>query len=163
MAQAAPTGLAEIVSPSLVFPDLRGETADEVLGEIAAGLSGRLEQLEAEPLRLGFVERERLGSTAIAGGLAVPHCRIPDLATILLAVGIHRRGVAFGAADQRPTHLFFALVSPAAAPGAHLQLLASIARWARVRGRVEEVMAAPDPVAFLAGAEPGKRRGAIGA
>jgi PTS system nitrogen regulatory IIA component len=163
LAQAAPTGLAEIVSPSLVFPDLRGETAEQVLAEIAAGLAGRLEQLQAEPLRHGFVERERLGSTAIAGGLAVPHCRVPGLASIRLAVGIHRRGVDFGAADQRPTHLFFALVSPAAAPGAHLQLLASIARWARVPGRVEEVVAALDPAALLAGAEPDERRGAIGA
>jgi len=141
--------LSEATSPALVFPDLRGADGDAVLGEIARGFAASLEGVEAEDVRRGFVEREELGTTALGSGLAIPHCKLDGLSRPRLAIGVHRRGVEFGAPDGAPIRLFLAVVSPVSAPGSHLLVLASIARWARTPGRVDAMVSARDAASML--------------
>jgi len=83
--------------------------------------------------------RERLGSTGLGGGVAIPHCKTRDLADVLLAVGVSRRGIDFGAADGVPVTLIFLVVSPSDAPGLHLQALARISRVIRMPGVAEDL------------------------
>jgi len=129
--------LVEATMPELLFPALAARDAPEVLRELAAGIAGALPGLSAEELRSSFAEREALGSTALGDGLAVPHCKVARIARAYLAVGLSAAGVGFGAADGRPVHAFFAVISPSQAPGTHLKLLAAISRWARIPGRLE--------------------------
>ena len=90
-------------------------------------------------------EREKLCSTGLGSGVAVPHCKLPGLKRLLLAIGISRQGIEFGSSDGQPAKLFFLLVSPAQAPAAHLQALAAISKWVRVDNHVEGLLDASDP------------------
>ena len=74
------------------------------------------------------VERERLRSTGVGSGVAIPHGKVPGLEHLLLAVGLSREGVDFGAADGLPVHIFMALAAPMNSTGNHLRALARIAR-----------------------------------
>jgi nitrogen PTS system EIIA component len=150
--------LAEATSLSLVFPHLGAADGRGVLGELASGFAAALPGLSAAEVERGLLEREELGSTGLGRGLAVPHCRVPGVDRPWLAVGIHPSGVPFGAADGLPVRLFLALISPASDPASHLQLLASISRWARGDGAVEALARArdgEDALAILAAAEAG--------
>jgi mannitol/fructose-specific phosphotransferase system IIA component (Ntr-type) len=145
--------LAEATAPDLLFPRLDAEDADEVLGLLARGLAEAVPGLSAESLRRGFAEREALGSTALGGGLAVPHCKATAIQRAILAVARAPQGIDFGAPDGQPVRVFFAVVSPAQAPGAHLQLLAAISRWARGPRQLERLLEAGDRPAILAALE----------
>lgn len=142
-AESIAAGLLDVTRPGLVFPDLDGADASSVLAglsrRLAAELPGGTSALE---IARRFAEREALGSTALGRGLAVPHCKLAGIDRPWLAVGVHPRGVDFGAPDGEPVRVFLAVVSPPATPAAHLKVLAAISRWARD----------PANVAALAGA-----------
>jgi nitrogen PTS system EIIA component len=134
------TGLfPRLVDERLVFPDLAASTVEEALGELTAGLAraGLVKDPDDLARRLG--ERERLGSTGLGGGLAIPHCKTRELTDVLLAVGVSRKGIDFHAADGVPVTLIFLVVSPADAPGLHLQALARISRVIRMPGVADDL------------------------
>lgn len=128
-----------LVAERLVFPDLAASTVEEALAELSAGLASAGLVKDAGDLSRRLGERERLGSTGLGGGVAIPHCKVRDLADVLLAVGVSRKGIDFGAADGVPVTLVFLVVSPADAPGLHLQALARISRIIRMPGVAEDV------------------------
>jgi PTS system nitrogen regulatory IIA component len=74
------------------------------------------------------MDRERLGSTGIGGGIGIPHGKIKDLESLVLGFGRSRKGVDFEAIDGKPTHIFFILITPENSTGLHLKLLARISR-----------------------------------
>jgi PTS system nitrogen regulatory IIA component len=120
--------ITEILSPELVLPDLRGRNKPEVLRELAACLSLKYRDLDAETLAAVLAERERLGSTAIGDGIAIPHGKIAGVNRILGVFGRHLKGVDFESLDGRPTHLFFLLVAPEDSTSLHLKALARVSR-----------------------------------
>ena len=120
--------ITEILSPELVLPELRGKNKPEVLRELAAGLSSKYRDLDAETLAAVLAERERLGSTAIGDGIAIPHGKIAGVNRILGVFGRHLKGVDFESLDGRPTHLFFLLVAPEDSTSLHLKALARVSR-----------------------------------
>ena len=128
-----------LVDERLVFPDLSASSVEEALAELSAGLARAGLVKDAGDLSRRLGERERLGSTGLGGGVAIPHCKTRDLADVLLAVGVSRKGIDFGAADGVPVTLVFLVVSPADAPGLHLQALARISRVIRMPGVAEDV------------------------
>ena len=75
-----------------------------------------------------LMERERLGSTGIGGGIGIPHGKMKNLESLVLGFGLSRRGVDFESLDGRPTHIFFLLITPENSTGLHLKLLARISR-----------------------------------
>ena len=79
-------------------------------------------------------ERERLGSTAIGDGIAIPHGKLPALKSVLGAFGRHVAGVDFESLDGSPTQLFFLLVAPEDSVGQHLKALARVSRLLKDRG-----------------------------
>jgi PTS system nitrogen regulatory IIA component len=88
----------------------------------------QISQIGHRDLLKVLLERERLGSTGIGGGIGIPHGKVADLETPLLGFGISHQGVDFDAIDQQPVHLFFILLTPSNATGTHLGLLARISR-----------------------------------
>ena len=137
--------LEALTSPGLIFPDLEATDAAGALRELAALLAGKAAVRDPEALSQRLWEREQLGSTAIGGGVAIPHCKLDHLERVLVAVAIAPHGVDFGAGDRKPVRLFFAVVSPSRAPAEHLQSLAAISRWVKGGGDVEGVVAGRDP------------------
>ena len=73
-------------------------------------------------------QREKLGSTGIGDGVAIPHGKVPDLSELVVAFGRSREGISFDAIDGKPAHLFFLLLAPENSTGQHLKALARISR-----------------------------------
>jgi len=85
-------------------------------------------QLDRDRLMAVLLERERLGSTGIGDGIAIPHGKMRDLDQLVLSFGRSSQGVDFESMDGKPVHLFFLLVAPENCAGIHLRALAKIAR-----------------------------------
>jgi nitrogen PTS system EIIA component len=73
-------------------------------------------------------QREKLGSTGIGEGVAIPHGKIPDLNELVVAFGRSKKGITFDAIDGKPVNLFFMLLAPENSTGQHLKALARISK-----------------------------------
>lgn len=120
--------ISEILTPNRVVPDLTGNDKSEVLQELAACLVREHREIEVKDLVAVLEERERLGSTAIGDGIAIPHGKLRGVSEILGVFGRHLKGVDFESLDGRPTHLFFLLVAPEDSMSLHLKALARVSR-----------------------------------
>jgi PTS system nitrogen regulatory IIA component len=132
-----------------VFQGLPGHTREEVLEELAFRLAQGGAVREAGELVSRLIERERLGCTGLGGGVAIPHCKLRDLAEVVVAVASTERPVDFGASDGIPVTLIFLLASPAEAAALHLQALARISRLLRAPGVVDGLRGARTPLELL--------------
>ncbi len=135
--------LAEFLNDSCVLPFMEAAGKEEAVAELAAPLAVRFGLDSAELVRI-LMAREALGTTAVGGGVAVPHGKVPGLAGPALAVGRSPAGIEFGAADNEPCRLFFLLLAPEGGAGTHLRLLSLIARRAKDSDFRAELLAAPD-------------------
>jgi PTS system nitrogen regulatory IIA component len=88
------------------------------------------------------MERERLGSTGIGGGIGIPHGKLKGLDSLHLGFGLSRQGVDFESMDGRPTRIFFLLVTPENSTGLHLKVLARISRILKNESFREKLLAA---------------------
>jgi PTS system nitrogen regulatory IIA component len=129
-----------------VFQALPGHTREEVLGELASRLAQGGAVREPGELVTRLIERERLGCTGLGGGVAIPHCRLRDLAEVVVAVASTEQPVDFGASDGIPVTLIFLVASPAEAAALHLQALARISRLLRAPGVTDDLRAAQSPL-----------------
>jgi mannitol/fructose-specific phosphotransferase system IIA component (Ntr-type) len=139
---AEPGFFAGLVDERRIFPDLAGSTLEEALSEMSNGLARTGVVSDGADLTRRLVERERMGSTGLGEGLAIPHCKLREIADVVLAVGVSQRGIDFGAADGLPVRLVFLVLSPADAPALHLQALARISRVIRLPGVAERLVKA---------------------
>lgn len=120
--------LSEVIEEPLVLPALRAGTKDGVLGELVGSLAQQRREIDGRRLLDSVCQRERLGSTGIVEGVAIPHGRQPGLSSVALVIGRHQSGIDFGAIDGMPTRLFFLLAAPEESNGTHLKLLARVSR-----------------------------------
>jgi nitrogen PTS system EIIA component len=136
--------LAELTDLELIFTDLSGSDGDAILRELShrLGALGRIGKPDLLFDRLR--ERESLGSTALGRGVAVPHCRLPGVSKLLVAIGLSRDGVEFSADDGEPVRVFFLVVSPDNAAVEHLHCLAAISKWIR-GGSLERLTRMSEP------------------
>ena len=86
--------------------------------------------------------REQLGSTGIGHGVAIPHGRMPDLSSPVLALGRHLEGVDFDAIDGNPVHIVVLLLVPDSEDRQHLELLAQLARNLQQESFRQQIMQA---------------------
>jgi PTS system nitrogen regulatory IIA component len=91
-----------------------------------------------------LVEREKLGSTGIGDGIAIPHGKMVGLGELMLSFGRSRAGVDFDSLDGKPAHLFFLVVAPDNSAGTHLKALARISRLLKSNAVRQELMEASD-------------------
>lgn len=127
-----------------IIPELNGREKREVLDEMSSYLSERVDGLNKERLLLLLLEREKLGSTGIGHGVAVPHAKIKGIDAIAVAFGRSRKGVDFQGTDNRPVHLVFLIVAPENSTAAHLKMLASVSHLLRDNGLREKLVRAAD-------------------
>jgi nitrogen PTS system EIIA component len=146
------TAVGPLVRPDLIFSDLTATDrsallralADRIVAAGAAGAAG-----DAGALWQALLEREQLGSTGIGHCTAIPHCKLKGLDHGIVAVGIARSGVDFGAPDGKPVSIFFVVLSPAENPSEHLQILARVSRWVRVQEHVDTLLQLADDQAVF--------------
>ena len=120
--------IAEFLREDLVFPDLAASDKAGVLGELCAGLAAAFPGMNAGRLTEVLLEREKLGSTGVGEGVAIPHGKLPGVPGLLAAFGRSVKGIEFDAIDKRPAQLFFVLFAPENSAGIHLKALARISR-----------------------------------
>lgn len=117
-----------LLEPEDIIPVLSAETKEGVLDELAAKVSEQNPGLDRHEIVRILMERERLGSTGIGDGIAIPHGKLKRIDKPVMVVGRSSIGVQFNSLDNRPVHLFFLLVAPENAVGVHLKMLARISR-----------------------------------
>jgi len=120
--------ILDILDKECIIPELRSRTKREVLEELTGALLNFKANLDREALVEVLLERERLGSTGIGDGIAIPHGKVQDLDELVLSFGRSTQGIEFDSMDGRPTHLFFLLIAPENSAGIHLRALAKISR-----------------------------------
>lgn len=120
--------ILDILAESSIIPELKGRTKKQVLEELIDAVLENNPQLDRDRLMGVLLERERLGSTGIGDGIAIPHGKIKDLTRLVLSFGKSSQGVDFESMDGKPVHLVFLLVAPESSAGIHLRALAKIAR-----------------------------------
>ena len=120
--------LAEIIHPELICTDLTSSGKTDVLSELGALFAGKLPAVDTNEITKILVERERLATTGIGEGVAIPHGKADGIDSIYAAVGISRTGVPFDSIDNLPVHIFVALLAPLSSSGDHLRALARISR-----------------------------------
>lgn len=134
--------LLDLLRPEAVVSELAAKNKKQVLDELCQVVS-RQEGLNPGPLLEVLLERERLGSTGIGDGIAIPHGKTDLTDHLLVACGRSSDGVEFESMDGKPTHIFFLLIAPENTAGAHLKALAKISRLLKDQAFRQEFMAAP--------------------
>jgi PTS system nitrogen regulatory IIA component len=137
--------LTELLSPDSIIAELKGRDKPSVLEELASVLVPRSPGLDLTDLVNILLEREKLGSTGIGDGIAIPHGKVAHLDHLLVSFGRTSAGVSFDAMDDRPVHLFFLLVAPETSAGLHLKALAKISRLLQDHALKRSLREAPDP------------------
>ncbi len=109
-----------------IISDLRGTDKVSVLRELSTVLVQPCQVSSAEELVRVLLEREKLESTGIGEGIAIPHGRLKKLRDFVLSFGRSVQGIDFDSIDQKPTHLFFLVMAPENSAVSNLKLLSRI-------------------------------------
>jgi PTS system nitrogen regulatory IIA component len=141
-ARACTMRIAEFLSPQAVNAELTARTKADALRELSEALARAHPDLQADRLVEVLQEREKLGSTGIGEGVAIPHGKLNGLPQLLASFGVSRQGIDFDAIDGKPTHLFFTLVAPENSAGTHLKALARISRLFKSPGFRQAILEA---------------------
>lgn len=133
----------DILGLEAVTTSLSASTKEGAISELSR-LLARSIGIESDPIRRVLSERERLASTGVGSGVAIPHGRLSTIPALRVALAIHRTGLHFDAIDGQPVHVFVAIVGPDNDPSAHLKLLARASRILREESARASLLAAPD-------------------
>ncbi|RME04600.1 MAG: PTS sugar transporter subunit IIA [Deltaproteobacteria bacterium] len=120
--------LSDILSPDAICTNLVSKDKEGVLRELVDHLAKIHPEIDRERLVEVLLARERLGSTGLEHGVAIPHGKLPGIDRILACFGRSLEGVPFEAMDGKPSHIFFLLVAPENSAGTHLKVLARVSR-----------------------------------
>lgn len=122
--------LSELLTPQRIIPDLKATSKKQVLTELASFAAGDL-GIEDRTIADVLIERERLGSTGVGHGVAIPHGKLPQINGLYVAFARLTKPVAFDSADGQPVDLVFLLLTSENAGSDHLTALAKVSRLMR--------------------------------
>lgn len=108
------------------------KTKAEALSELVDALNKGGLKLDSAKVIEVLQQREKLGSTGIGDGLAIPHGKISSIDEIVVAFGRSKKGVDFDSLDGKPVHIFFLLLAPENSVGQHLKALAMISKMLKI-------------------------------
>ena len=123
--------IVDTLAREMILDDLRAATREEALEKLAEHVAANAHGIDRDELLRTLEQREAQASTALGGGVAIPHARIPGLDRMVIAVARSRNGIDWKASDGRPVHLALMLAGPAEDPGGYLKALATISRLLR--------------------------------
>ena len=142
--------ITEFLKLEAVVSHLAARTKADVLSELAASVSRVTPSVPLARIHEVLTEREKIGSTGMEKGVAIPHGRLSELAGLVACFGVSKQGVDFEARDGRPSHFFFALVAPENSAGVHLKALSKVSRLFRSDALREAILAANSPAEIYA-------------
>ena len=141
--------LTDFVVNEAILPDLAGGSKEDIIRAMVASLksAGSINPEEEESIIGKLMEREKLGSTGIGNGVAVPHTKHPSVNDLIATVAIAKEGVDFDSLDGGPVFILFLLISPPDRSGDHLRGLENISRHLRNQKFCNFLRQANDPQA----------------
>lgn len=107
---------------NLIAQDKKG-----VIDELSNAVS-KAAKADAKPIANVLMEREKLGSTGIGLGVAIPHGKLDLISSIVIGLGLSKQGVKYESLDNKPVHIFFVLLTSENSTGGHLKVLAQISK-----------------------------------
>jgi fructose-specific phosphotransferase system IIA component len=141
--------LSNLLKEQFIDLDLKGDTKTRVVARLVE-LINKSEKLKNKKAFLNAVlERERIGSTGIGYGVAIPHAKSKGVHNFILAFARQNEGINFEALDGERTFLFFILASPKNDVGNHLKILAEISRLVKDKFTIESLKKAKNKKAIL--------------
>jgi len=123
--------IAEILQEQCIVADIKGKTKREIITELVEALAKARLIEDVEAVVNVVMDREKLGSTGIGNGVAVPHGKLKNIKNIMCALGRSQSGVDFDAVDRSPVHIFFLVLAPEDSASLHLKVLSRITKILR--------------------------------
>ncbi len=142
--------IVEFLKLEAVSSELQATTKAAALQELAELLARGAAGLSVQRIASVLEERERLGSTGVGEGVAIPHGKLATAPSLVACLAVSRGGIDFESLDGKRAHVFFALVAPENSAGLHLKALARISRLFKNSSFREAVLAAPSPTELYA-------------
>ncbi|MCB2183921.1 MAG: PTS sugar transporter subunit IIA [Desulfobulbaceae bacterium] len=140
------------ITEKKIASNLQATSKKEVLHELAELLHITTPNISKAKIFSILQEREKIGSTGIGEGIAIPHGKLDRLDHIEICFGRSINGIPFDATDNKPVHLFFVLLAPTRSSGPYLNTLASLARFLKsphVRSQLLKAQNANDIVSIF--------------
>jgi len=136
--------ITEILPKELVLSEIKAESKNEALMEFAEAIARVYPFLDKGDVAQVLLEREKLGSTGVQEGIAIPHGKLKDLDRMLISFGRSTKGIDFQSHDSKLTHLFFVLLAPENEAGMHLKVLARLSRLLKSGSLRDKLLKAKD-------------------
>jgi PTS system nitrogen regulatory IIA component len=135
--------ITDLLAPEAVLPSLKAQGKKQLLQELAERIASFCDVPERRIFET-LIERERLGSTGMGQGIAIPHGRLAGLKKITGMFARLETPIAYDAVDNQPVDLVFLLLAPEGAGADHLKALARVSRLLRNQQTCEKLRAAKD-------------------
>jgi nitrogen PTS system EIIA component len=148
-AYGKPMDLSDLITPYGVIPALKAGNKKQVLQELSAR-AAKLTGIDEHEIFNILLQRERLGSTGIGNGIAIPHGKMSALTHIVGLFARLEEPIDFDAIDEEPVDLVFLLLAPENAGADHLKALARISRLMREPAAVEKLRSSREKEALYA-------------
>jgi len=140
--------ISELLDPQAIVADLQAKDKRTTLAELTDSLISCESSLDRDDVIAVLQEREKLGSTGIGDGVAIPHGKLAGIPELKLVFGRSHAGVDFESMDGQPAYLFFLLIAPEESVGVHLKTLARISKLLKDVTVRKKLMDAPDQQAI---------------
>ncbi len=137
--------ISEILDTSCITLSLRSKRKPELIAELVSLLADAGKISDREAVCRTIMERERMSTTGIGDGIAIPHGLTPATEATHMAFGRRVPGAKFDAVDNRPVQLFFLMVGPERAHNEHLRLLSKLARYLHDQQLRKQLLGAKSP------------------
>lgn len=135
--------ILDVLKKKAIIADLKAKDKKGILEELVTPVAS-IANISKDDLTRVLLDRERLGSTGIGGGIGIPHGKMKGLDSLILGFGLSKKGIGFESIDGRPTYIFFLLITPENSTGLHLKVLARISRILKNDLFKEKLMGASD-------------------
>lgn len=118
--------MSEVMERNTVIPHLKSEDKKHVIQELSDKVASEYPGINNEKLVELLLEREKLCSTALDAGVAIPHAKLSGISDIIIGFGRSIKGIDFDSLDSKTTHFFILLIAPENSTGRYIELLARI-------------------------------------
>lgn len=118
----------ELLNPKYILTDFKSDNKDDVINELIDSLKGDERVIDLEEVRKCVFDREKIMSTGVGKGFAIPHGKTNSITDILAAFGKSETPIEYNSLDGEPVHLVFLLVGKDNLVGKHIKLLSRISR-----------------------------------
>ncbi|WP_027179642.1 PTS sugar transporter subunit IIA [Maridesulfovibrio bastinii] len=120
--------IGAFLAKDLVIHELESDSKEGVLKEMVSVLIDSGLDMNPDEAYKVLIDREKLGTTGIGDGIAIPHGKFDSIEDMYVVVGRSEKGIDFDSLDHEPCHIFFLVLAPEQGAGSHLRTLAQISR-----------------------------------